>query len=43
MLCVTLPPDSEWKLMSAWGINDQGQIVGGGTHKGEPRAFVLEP
>jgi probable HAF family extracellular repeat protein len=38
-----LPPDSGWVLTIANGINDLGQIVGAGLHKGVLRAFVLTP
>ncbi|MDX2036309.1 MAG: hypothetical protein SFX72_06630 [Isosphaeraceae bacterium] len=30
-----------WRLLSAEGINDAGQIVGFGTFAGQTRAFVL--
>jgi probable HAF family extracellular repeat protein len=36
-----LPPNSEWNLTSAVGINSRGEIVGIGEHNGSPRAFVL--
>lgn len=36
-----IAPDSGWRLLSAQGINDRGQIVGFGTFNGESRAFVL--
>ena len=36
--------NSGWKLSSANGINDKGQIVGFGEYKGSPmRAFLLTP
>ncbi|HEX9986636.1 MAG TPA: hypothetical protein VGF69_25500 [Thermoanaerobaculia bacterium] len=35
--------DPDWLLGVAYDINDAGQIVGHGTHKGTPRAFLLEP
>lgn len=38
-----LPPHSGWRLESASGINDRGQIVGSGRHNGKPRAFLLTP
>lgn len=38
-----IPPDSGWVLSGAYGINDTGQIVGGGRHNGEVRAFLLTP
>jgi uncharacterized membrane protein len=38
---------SGWRLHAAWGINDQGQIVGGGSHMVEGtshrRAYLLTP
>lgn len=39
----TLISDPDWELTMANGINDLGQIVGGGLHKGVLRAFVLTP
>jgi probable HAF family extracellular repeat protein len=38
-----LPPDSGWELTSARGINDAGQIVGGGRHHGAQHAFLMTP
>lgn len=38
-----LPPDSGWVLYDATDINDAGQIVGSGSHNGQPRAFLLTP
>lgn len=38
-----IPAGSGWDLLSAEGINSQGQIVGFGTIGGETRAFVLTP
>ncbi|HYC61010.1 MAG TPA: hypothetical protein VEK79_15715 [Thermoanaerobaculia bacterium] len=38
-----LPPGSGWELKSATGINEHGQIVGGGVHFGVSRAFRLDP
>ncbi len=38
-----IAPGSGWRLLSAEGINDQGQIVGFGTFGGQTRAFVLTP
>jgi probable HAF family extracellular repeat protein len=38
-----VPPAEHWTLTIAFGINDHGQIVGGGLHDGLPRAFVLTP
>lgn len=32
-----------WRLDSAWGVNDVGQIVGIGRYLGFPRAFMLVP
>jgi probable HAF family extracellular repeat protein len=36
-------PDSGWIFWEAFDINDSGQIVGLGTHNGEPAAFILTP
>ncbi len=38
-----IPPDSNWLLKSASGINNKGQIVGMGEHKGQRRGFLLMP
>lgn len=38
-----LPANSGWQLTAAYGINDRGQIVGGGTKDGRVRAFLLTP
>jgi probable HAF family extracellular repeat protein len=38
-----IPPDSGWVLAQAYGINDQGEIVGFGYNKGRQRGFVLTP
>ncbi len=38
-----IPSASGWNLLSANGINTQGQIVGFGTLSGETRAFLLTP
>lgn len=38
-----IAPGSGWRLLSAEGINEQGQIVGFGTFGGQSRAFVLTP
>ncbi|CAG1019771.1 hypothetical protein BURC_04687 [Burkholderiaceae bacterium] len=32
-----------WTLLEAFDINDAGQIVGVGIHRGQPRAFLLTP
>lgn len=32
-----------WTLLSAEGINEQGQIIGFGTFNGQTRAFLLNP
>lgn len=38
-----IPGNSGWVLNSAADINIWGQIVGSGTHNGEPRGFLLTP
>jgi probable HAF family extracellular repeat protein len=38
-----VPTGSGWVLREANGINDRGQIVGGGVHNGRWRAFLLTP
>ena len=38
-----LPAGSDWTLIGAAGINDKGQIVGAGIHKGIPRGFLMTP
>jgi len=38
-----IPADSGWTLIFTAGINDRGQIVGGGLHNNERRTFVLTP
>jgi probable HAF family extracellular repeat protein len=38
-----LPRNSGWKLEYAAGINNKGQIVGGGKHNGVSAAFLLTP
>jgi probable HAF family extracellular repeat protein len=38
-----LPTNSGWVLNTAYGINDQGDIVGTGTHNGQQEAFLLDP
>jgi probable HAF family extracellular repeat protein len=38
-----LPDGSGWELLEATAINDNGQIVGYGTHNGQPHAFRLSP
>ena len=42
-LNLALPRTSGWRLESASGINNLGQIVGTGTHDGLTRAFLLTP
>lgn len=37
-----LPASSGWVLTDATAINDQGQIAGTGTHKGQAESFVLD-
>ncbi len=38
-----LPANSGWELTSAWGINNNGQIVGSGQFNGQQRAYLLTP
>ncbi len=38
-----IPTGTDWVLQSASDINDSGQIVGLGTYRGFPRAFLLNP
>ncbi len=38
-----IDPMSGWTLLEAYGINDSGQIVGGGIYQGVLRAFRLDP
>jgi probable HAF family extracellular repeat protein len=38
-----IPPNSGWVLETGYGINNAGQIVGGGTLNGAVRAFLLTP
>lgn len=38
-----LPKNSGWELIQASAINNRGEIVGTGTFKGQPRAFLLTP
>ncbi len=38
-----IPARSGWALETAEGINDRGQIVGRGRHRGQARAFLLAP
>ena len=38
-----IPDDSGWILDAAYGINDDGLIVGAGVLNGEGRAFLLVP
>jgi hypothetical protein len=42
-LNLLIPVGTGWDLLSAEGINEQGQIVGFGTLGGKTRAFVLTP
>lgn len=37
-----LPADSQWVLQDALAINNEGQIVGSGTHNGSPAGFLLQ-
>ena len=36
-----IPAGSGWVLEQAFGINNTGQIVGTGTHRGQEHAFLL--
>ncbi|MBL1218389.1 MAG: hypothetical protein D8M59_12945 [Planctomycetes bacterium] len=38
-----IDPNSGWELQEAYGINEQGQIVGYGDYQGHLRGFLLEP
>lgn len=38
-----IPAASGWTLQGATGINDRGQIVGTGLHRGKKRGFLLTP
>jgi probable HAF family extracellular repeat protein len=38
-----LPANSGWVLEEAYGINNQGDIVGTGTFDGQQEAFLLDP
>jgi len=38
-----LPAGSGWTLSDAIDINDNGQVLGVGSHNGEPRHFLLTP
>ena len=38
-----LPITTDWILMEASGLNNQGMIVGSGSKSGQPRAFLLKP
>jgi probable HAF family extracellular repeat protein len=38
-----IPVGSGWELQQAYGINNAGQIVGTGTHKGLEHGFLLTP
>jgi len=38
-----IPSSSGWELLDAFDINEDGQIVGYGTHNGQVRAFLLTP
>jgi probable HAF family extracellular repeat protein len=37
-----LPPGSQWTLRYAYGINNNRNIIGQGSIKGQPHAFVLQ-
>lgn len=38
-----IPPNSGWKLVDAYAINEAGQIVGSGYKDGRLQAFLLNP
>ncbi len=38
-----IPADAEWRLDSARGVNENGQIVGSGLYRGQFRGFRLDP
>ena len=38
-----IPPNSGWKLVDAYAINESGQIVGSGFRDGNLEAFLLNP
>jgi probable HAF family extracellular repeat protein len=38
-----IPPDSGWVLQEARGLNDDGLIIGFGTHNGQVHGFLLTP
>jgi probable HAF family extracellular repeat protein len=38
-----IDPNSGWRLLAAYGINDTGQIVGRGLFQGVEQAFLLTP
>jgi len=38
-----LPANSGWVLETAYGINNQGDIVGTGTFNGQQESFLLDP
>jgi len=38
-----ISPAAGWTLQAAAGINQRGQIVGTGLHRGQTRAFLLTP
>ena len=40
---VPFPTFPGWKLQTATGINDKGQICGTGLHNGKTRAYLLNP
>ena len=38
-----IPPDSGWKLVDAYAINESGQITGSGYKDGHLQAYLLNP
>ena len=43
-LATLIPPDSGWKLLNAYSVNDRGQILGSGIDpQGQQAKFLLTP
>jgi probable HAF family extracellular repeat protein len=43
LLLELVPPEAAWTFAYATSVNDRGQIVGTGLHKGRTRAYLLTP